>query len=54
MFHHKYSMLGSMLDSLMSNGRQNSNRMSWTKMAATGALVYFGSKMLFDMMNDND
>lgn len=54
MFHHKYSMLGSMLDSLMSNGRKGSNRMSWTKMAVTGALVYFGSKMLSDMMDGND
>lgn len=50
MSHHMYSML----NSLMSTGRRNSNRMSWAKMAVTGALVYFGSKMLFDMMDDND
>lgn len=42
----------SMLESLMPN--HNQHQMSWTKMAVTGVLVYMGTKMLIDMMDDRD
>jgi hypothetical protein len=45
----------SMLDSFMNNiGGRKSCRMSWTKLAATGALIYLGTKMLRGMMDGND
>jgi hypothetical protein len=50
MSHHKRSILGS----LMNIGRQKSDRMSWKKAAATGALVYVGSRILRGMKRGND
>ena len=42
----------SMLESLLPGHRHD--HMSWTKIAVTGVLVYMGTKVLMDMMDDHD
>ncbi|HMM21717.1 MAG TPA: hypothetical protein PKA10_13440 [Selenomonadales bacterium] len=44
----------SMMSALMNMGGRKSDRMSWPKMIAAGALIYLGTKMLHGIMDDND